>query len=36
MSDFVYVVFLAICVWLAASWDDGDDGGRRARAAARV
>jgi len=32
MSDMVYILFLAICVWLAIHWsDDGGGGGHRQR-----
>jgi hypothetical protein len=31
-GDIVYILFLAICVWLAVYlWDDGDGGGRKAK-----
>lgn len=29
VGDIVYILFLAICVWLAVNWDDGDGGTRR-------
>lgn len=28
-GDVVYILFLAICFWLAVSLDDGDGGGRK-------
>ncbi len=33
-GDIVYILFLVICVWLAVFLDDGDGGGKRARAPA--
>ena len=31
MSDVIYILFLAICLWLAVNWDAGGGGGKRAR-----
>lgn len=29
-SDVIYILFLAICAWLAANWDSHGGGGKRA------
>jgi hypothetical protein len=32
MSDIIYILFAAICVWLAIHWEDsGGGGGHRSR-----
>ncbi len=31
MDDLVYILFLAVVIWLAIQFDDGGGGGRRAR-----
>lgn len=30
-SDLCYILFVAICAWLAIHWDGGGGGGRRSR-----
>jgi hypothetical protein len=36
MSDIIYILFLAICVWLAMYWDDDGGGGHRSRLRAAI
>jgi hypothetical protein len=31
LSDFIYMLFLLICAWLALAWDSEGGGGKRAR-----
>ena len=31
LGDLLYILFLAICAWLALHWDDEGGGGKRLR-----
>jgi len=31
LSDAIYLLFVAICLWLAVNYDDNGGGGKRAR-----
>lgn len=32
LGDLVYILFVAICAWLAYHWDNSGGGGKRMRA----